>query len=346
MSETPPAPKNGLIFEAIPADGKAVIKVEDSGKPVIVWPNRLALPPKIKTIIENQALRFVFPPNKPGSLAKIAWIINVCADADEYQVALQSLSSFSKGVPVFNHPDGVLRTRRDLMAKGLEGVEGLEVPNCVRFSPQKLSDFKKTFTQGGFDYPVLVRPERSQTGREVVKVDNVDDWQQFEGAFWKGRSFYMTQFVDFAEPGSSGEPEYFKLRLEVIGNMFTVCHALTSSSWMVHYKSPHRTSTPAQEWDFVQKFSKDETIKKIVHRTLQYTGLDYIGIDLGYIPSRGTFVFFEATPAMSVLNEPKPSDGKMEPEFVKYRQAAENVLLNLLLDRSKWGTERAKAAAR
>ena len=346
MSEKPPAPKYGLIFEAIPADGKALITVEDNGQPLIVWPNRLALPPKMKSMIESRALRFVFPPKKPGSISKVAWIINVCADADEYEGALKSLSSFSKGVPVFNHPDGVLRTRRDRMAKGLEGVDGLDVPKCVRFTPQKLSDFKKTFAQEGFEYPVLVRPERSQTGKEVAKIDSVDDWQTFEGTYWKGRSFYMTQFVDFSEPSSSGEPEYFKLRLEVIGDMFTVCHALTSSKWMVHYAAPERTSTPAQEWDHVQKFSENETIKKIVLRTLQYTGLDYIGIDLGYIPSRGTFVFFEATPAMSVLNQPKPQDGKMEPDFVKYRQAAEHVLQNLLLDPNKWRAVRARAAAR
>lgn len=339
-------PKNtGLIFEALPADRKIRVRVGDKGRPVYVWPNRISLPENVLKGATAKAMRFLYPPKEPISFEHVPWIINLCGDADDYAYAMVALAKTFPDTPIFNHPDGILRTRRDRAADLVRGLEGLDVPHCVRFSPKTLSDFEDTFQGSAFRYPVLVRPERSQTGKDVVKVDSRLGWRELEGMRWSGRFYYMTQFVDFADVNPAGHREYFKLRLLVCGDTFFVRQALTSDRWMVHVATSGRDASSSEgEWARTQMLRDHPRVQDIVAIARDRFALDVFGIDLGYLPSEDRFVFFEATAAISIYETTKALYGHLHPGLFEYRQKGEQAIASLLRKPEQWRSQSAGAA--
>lgn len=338
-------PKNtGLIFEALPADRNVRVRVGENGRPVYVWPNRLSLPPKVMKGAAAKAMRFLYPPKEPISFDHVPWIINLCGDADDYAYAMVALAQTFPGTPIFNHPDGILRTRRDRAASLLEGVDGLDVPSCVRLYPKTLSDFEATFHKSALRYPVLVRPERSQTGKDVVKIDSPLQWRELEGMRWSGRAFYMTQFVDFADMNPEGRREYFKLRLLICGDKFFIRQALTSDRWMVHVGTSSRDrSSSDDEWARTQMLCDHPAVHEIARIARDRFSLDVFGIDLGYLPGTDRFVFFEATAAISIYETTKAAYGDLNPALFDYRLQAEQAIGTLLRKPAQWRSQAATA---
>ncbi|MBF9058569.1 hypothetical protein HKCCSP123_05180 [Rhodobacterales bacterium HKCCSP123] len=338
-------PRNtGLIFEALPADRRVLVRVEDNGRPNYVWPNRLALPPKVLKSATAKAMRFLYPPKEPISFEHVPWMINLCADADDYGYAMAALSKTFTDTPIFNHPDGILRTRRDRAAALLEGIEALEIPTCVRFRPKTLSDFEETFQKNSFTYPVLVRPERSQTGKDLVKINTPIEWRQLEGMRWSDRAFYMTQYVEFSDVTSEGTRAYFKLRILVCGDTFFVRQALMSDKWMVHVSTSSRDRSASEdEWARMQMLRNHPKVEEIARVAREQFSLDVFGIDLGYLPNEDRFVFFEATAAISIYETTKATQGHLYPALFDYRVKGEQEIAKLLRTPEKWRAARTQA---
>lgn len=290
----------GILFEAVPDSGRVNVKVGDNGRPQIVWPNRIVLPADIMTKVRNDTVPFVYPPPKPIEYTGASWIVNVCADADEYHDGLISLDqAFGQKLPIFNHPRAVAMTRRDLSSKLLDGIPNLIVPKCVRFKADSSNSFQKTFEAEGFSYPVLIRPAGSQTGRDLVKIDTPFDWPKVYQTHWYSKHHYMTQFVDFG----NRDGKYVRRRVAFVGREVFLRGYTENDGWYI--KLAYGQNAGARELHtFVEKaneFGSAETLQEISRQVIDRGRLDFWGMDVGDLGD-GRYVLFEANPAMSILD--------------------------------------------
>ena len=248
-----------------------------------------------------------FPPGAGAALNRSAWIVNMCADADEYSNALGWLAGLdaARTVPIFNHPKSILETRRDTIADRLGGIEGLIVPKCLRFTPEMPPDFQTAFREGGFHYPVLLRPTSSQTGQNLLKIDSADDWDQIYKIPWPGQTMFMTQFVDFAEAQGS----YIKIRIAMVGRTHMVRHIKFDAGWKVH-NTEDAASYVQRELELIEHLEGSATLHRIVQEVQRRIPLDFWGLDLGYAGDGKDLVFFEGNAAMSMVFDERPNRGQ------------------------------------
>ena len=144
--------KSGLLFRALPDSSSVQANVTPDGRLVSTMPNRMILSPAIQQQLAEVAYRF-WEPSHVAWPDGLGWIINTCADADEYAGALDYLSRqiAGKDIPVFNHPDAIQKTRRDTVADLLSGIAGLQTPKCVRFLGDHPDRFHEVFNVNGFE---------------------------------------------------------------------------------------------------------------------------------------------------------------------------------------------------
>jgi glutathione synthase/RimK-type ligase-like ATP-grasp enzyme len=221
------------------------------------------------------------------------------ADADEYETALGHLARATRslGLPVLNPAEGILRTRRDRAPELLDGIDGLMIPRCVRFSPTRPAHFREVFEREEFQYPVMIRPERSQTAAGLIRVMDEADWDKIYEMPWIGASIYMTQWVDYRQ--ASGW--YAKARIVVAGERISVRHILRSREWLIHAMERTEESA-AWELPYLEGAGQWEAVQRIGRAVRTRFGLDFFGIDVGMI-DENSFVLFEANAAMSILSD-------------------------------------------
>jgi len=329
--------KHGLIFRAIPDNGKVRIVPDPIRGVKPIFPNCTVIPLDTLSEIKKFATVYVFPSKTTLPVDDIRWIVNVCADADEYHNALTALAEEFEGksVPIFNHPNAILATRRDINAERLKGIPNLVVPKCVRFLADSPEAFEDTFQENEFEYPVLVRPARSQTGAGLVKIDHPDDWGKVHTIPWGGEKMYMTQYVDFADQNGV----YRKIRMAYANKQFHFKNLIESSSWLIHGVKRTRQIVE-RELEMQDNLSKNAEFIEMLAHIDQIVGLDFWGIDLG-ISSQGQFLFFEANAAMSIT-----TNNHTPPEVLKMMDPikipiAKNVHIGLLSP-STWRTDYTK----
>ena len=292
--------KSGIFYRAVPDNGRASVVVNAQNKINLGFPNCFIPTPRIEKLISETTETLWFPIQKGTKLTlpRQSWFINFCADPDEYGRALAYLRHLLKetGAPVFNHPDGVLNSRRDKVSEILQGIEGLTAPRCVRFAPKLPADFEKTFAEHGLAYPVLVRPVASQSGTHLVRIDSADDWDKVHTIPWGGQTLHMTQFVDFGRK----DGDYIKIRAVCAGDQILIRHTLIADNWLVH--AMDRTDAIVdREFELHRQLRANPTFNAVVREAKKRIGLDFFGLDLGW-PSDDQFVLFEANAAMSILS--------------------------------------------
>lgn len=288
-----------IRFNAIPDTGTTNAKLGSSGLPVATLPNRLDIASSIAKIIAAEASEFWFPAPATAQMRNAPWVLNTCADADEYLKALIWLDeTLDPQVPIFNHPRAIALTRRDHSSRLLAGVDGLVVPKCVRFTASSPASFDQCFARNGFSYPVLVRPCRGQTGEGQVRVDGPEDWQHVVHSQWFGQPHFMTEFVDFAT--SAGE--YLKARVLFVGKDVFIRHVKGATFWSVHNNSAASLRNfDGREMGLIDELGKNETFRKLCLEIPNRTGLDFCGMDIGVDVATDRFVLFECNAAMSVF---------------------------------------------
>ena len=329
--------KHGLLFRAIPDNGKVRIVPDPIRRVKPIFPNCTVIPSDTLSELKRFASVYFFPSRTTLPVNDIRWIVNVCADADEYHNALTALAEEFEGknIPIFNHPKAILATRRDINAERLKDIPNLVVPKCVRFLADSPEVFENTFRENKFEYPVLVRPARSQTGAGLVKIDHANDWGKVHTIPWGGEKMYMTQYVDFA--GEDGV--YRKFRMVYANKQFHFRSLNESASWLIH--GGKRTAEIVErELEMQEALSKDSEFIKMLAHIAQIVELDFWGIDLG-ITSQGQFLFFEANAAMSIT-----TNTHTPPEILKMMDPikipiAKNVHIGLLSP-STWQTDYTK----
>lgn len=279
-----------------------------------MWPNCTVIPPDIFKELEARANTLWFPQAEDTTQDTVSWVVNICADADEYELALKALEEMVEGtnVPVFNHPKAVAATRRDLISQSLQGIPNLIVPQCVRFLADSPEKFEEVFRENNFEYPVLVRPGASQTGRNLVKIDHEDDWGKVHTIPWGGKHLYMTQFVDFV----SDDGMYEKIRMVFVNNKILFRSLFRGDRWNVHGVNRTKESV-RKELKFQKKAANQKTLMDMLAKIRDDIKLDFWGVDLGRT-SDGKYVFFEANASMTIaVDENTPAEllGLMQPIF-------------------------------
>ncbi len=327
--------RKGLLFCAVPDNGQISTTVGDAGTPQFHIPNSMIFSPGLMKQLETVARTVWFPPPKPVTHDNVAWVVNFCADADEYRKALLSLdAAFGATSPIFNHPRAVALSRRDLMAKRLQGVVHLTVPRCVRFKVDSPDSFAATFAAHGFDYPVLVRPEGSQTGQGLHKVDGPQDWAALGLSNGYGKWHFMTQFYDTR----SANGRYCKVRASFVGGTWAIRAFRDEPDWLITgsvraLTAEHRDSIKRN----VDALMADTAFCAMLDDIAARVPLDFFGADIGV--SDGRFTFFEANAAMTMAR-PSTEGLSTDPVMQNVYKTLERQLVTHLTHPNDWRAAR------
>jgi len=334
-------PQNiGLIYKSLPADGKVKVRVGKNGKPFYIWPNMFSLPSNVMKAISKNNMHFVYPPYAKTTFSYIPWIINLCGDPDEYEKAMDALDKSFKDIPIFNHPKGIMRSRRDRSASLLMDIENLNVPKCVRFSPNYLSDFEHNFKKNSFSYPVLVRPVRSQSSIGVIKLEDDTNWKDFDGLPWANNHYYMTQFVDFKTKTKTKDLVYAKGRVMFIGEKVYFRHLFLHDHWQINMRKQIGDSKKQrdEEYDHISKINKSESFKNIIKEVRERIGLDGFILDFGWDFISQSATFFEVSAAAQLDSSEllSPFEGEKSEQINKDYKKSDIDLINILNSPQSW----------
>jgi hypothetical protein len=307
MAQTPPiraktAPQ-GASLVALPMSGTVNVSFKMSGRFVIRFPNRIALPAITKPWLDSHAPQLWCPAEGPARKRRFGWALNHLADPDDYRHALIWQDEvIAPEIPIFNHPRAVAQSRRDLSAQRLAGVPGLVVPRCVRFRGDSRAAFEQAFSDHGFCYPVLVRPCSTQGGRGQLRVDSARDWEAALNSRWFGLPHFMAQYED----SQTADGLYFKARVVFVGGQAYVRHVKASQNWQIHNRASGRVADD-REMEIVDKLEASPIFRDLCAAVASRTRLDLCGMDLGVDPVREHYVLFECNPSMSVFFPPRPN---------------------------------------
>lgn len=314
--------ENGLIWKCLPDSRRVDVFLGDDGCPLVRWSNWTVLPPPVLTDLSKIADVYWCEGNREvtSSFAD-RWIVNISADLDEYRDSLLHLDSvLGTSCPIWNHPRAVALTRRDLAPQVFGGIEGLEVPHVARFAAGHTGVFRQVFAERGFSYPVLVRPVSSQTGIGLIKINSADDWVRLEQVTSLGRSYFMTQFVDYRD--SRGR--FVKVRICFVDETISLREYGVSGGWQI---GSGGTTSPSSDIAIsisitqllqqMEGFQNWTVLRQICGEMVKRCPLNFWGVDLG-VRSDNSFVFFEANAAMTMAvasNVPPSHMPMMEPIY-------------------------------
>jgi len=160
--------QRGLFFCSVPDSGFVQIKPKNGRTPAAIFPNNIVLYPELQAELAPLATTYWHPAQARLSLKGVPWIINSCADADEYRSGLRMLAKATTDskIPVFNRPEVVLKTTRDKTPDLVSGIPNLIVPKCIKFEPKLPKDFQETFERGD----LTIRCSSARRGRRQGKA--------------------------------------------------------------------------------------------------------------------------------------------------------------------------------
>ncbi len=232
-------------------------------------------------------------------------VFNSICNADKSSKALNLLSDFIKQVslPVINHPDKVLETTRDNVAKKLSSLKGVIIPKCIKIRPESTKDVRKTIEKENFPLPLIFRTSGDQGSKNMVKIDSLDGLAESLEcfAFTGENEFYLIEYVDYR----SDDGYYRKARYWVVGDHVIPRHLVIATSWNISYDIKkemmyHKKELENEERDFIESEHQDHIEKCLAIKAS--LGLDYFGIDCN-INKKGEMLVFEATPCMALLKD-------------------------------------------
>lgn len=300
--------KSGVIFKAIPDSGMVRLGFNPAGKVDYRLPNSIILSAPVRGILLKQA--DVYWLGQREATSNVQFAVNTLADADEYTRGLTWIDNQAGvKIPVFNHPRAVALSRRDVSARVLRGVPGLDVPRCVRITPSSIEDFSSAAKAAGLVYPLLVRPAASQTAHGLKKISSISDWGSMREYSAFGTAYFLTEFRDFI--GDDGQ--YTKLRIAFADGRFFIRHVKMSKNWLVNEESSSdREKMEAREIEVSKALMNHDGFKETVRGIFSRIPLDFFGVDLGFRGVDKDLVLFEANAAMSMLFDPAQSQPRSE----------------------------------
>ncbi|HTX50235.1 MAG TPA: tetratricopeptide repeat protein [Caulobacteraceae bacterium] len=235
-------------------------------------------------------------------------VFNAIADEDAAGPTAAPVARFLESctLPVFNRPDRVSRTRRDLAPSLFDGIEGLVTPQVARIRREALADHGpvRAIQRAGAPTPLLVRPIGSHGGHRLALARSDAEVAEAAAAVIPGRDHYVTAFHDFR----SADGLYRKYRMIYVDRRPYPYHLAVGPDWMVHYDSSGTAEHPDRR-DEERRFLEDPeaALGPLAMGAIRAAGarldLDFCGIDFSVLPD-GRVLLFEANATMLVHREP------------------------------------------
>jgi tetratricopeptide (TPR) repeat protein len=246
---------------------------------------------------------------------------------------LRDLNEFvsSFGVPVVNHPTKALPTGREVSAKMLQDIPGVQAPKTARFSSAgKTREELANEIESQFQYPVITRTLTSQEGKGMNKADSRERLIEIIAAVDCPERFFVTQFVD----SRGGNTFYRKIRAAVVKDEIIIVRVDHDRHWKIYArKSDERVAF------YLANAHLFEEEKRIIGRPEAELGvgamrglraireripLDVFGIDFD-VNADGVVVFYEGNATMNLFSTarkevpyPKAADERLREAFRNY----------------------------
>ncbi|MDD2368790.1 MAG: hypothetical protein PHQ90_05760 [Sulfuricurvum sp.] len=199
-------------------------------------------------------------------------------------------------VPLINHPEQILLTKRDLIYKSLVDIPDIVMPKTLRLNPSSLAEIKKVLEEEHFSYPILFRPANEHGGSGLIRIDRYEELGLLERYAFDGRDYFITEFVDFV----SEDGLYRKSRYFVIDGKVYPRHRIVSTQWKIHAETRSELMNEStlfqnEEKKFLSRL--DPEIEKKCLNIAQRVNLDCFGIDCHHETS-GKMTIFEVNACM------------------------------------------------
>jgi hypothetical protein len=292
--------KNILFLSGIADDRKAgFVRFNDEGVQEYDLYGSCNLISNLRTDTFNSSLLILTPDDvQTINLNSMNALFNQISDADTHRKALLKADNLYGQLPdtirKFNLPCEIFKTTRDNVSTLLQGIEGLNVPKTIRIMPNSPEEIYRAIENESFVFPVIFRPAGAHAGVGTLLIENKNE------AFYPypldGRSYYLTQFIDYAQEG-----RYTKIRLAVVDGKVYIRHCIMSHEWMIHAKNKE-ACYQEEEHEIIRHF--ESTMKPVIQPLIteihERIGLDYFGIDCA-IDKEMQMSIFEINANMNIL---------------------------------------------
>ncbi len=233
--------------------------------------------------------------DRPADLPPFDAVFNGVGDPDMADAAGPALALFLQDcrLPVFNRPDRIALTRRDLLPQLLAGIEGAATPPVCRL--ESGDDARLFATQRGMTAPFLLRPAGSHGGDGLQLIN--------DPGVPRATASYLSSFIDFR----STDAFYRKYRMAFVDRRPFPYHLAIAQDWLVHYFS---ADMPSHGWKLAEEaaFLADprRALGATAYDAIASVGrrldLDFCGIDFTVLPD-GRALVFEANATMLIHPE-------------------------------------------
>ena len=233
------------------------------------------------------------------------YIFNQIAEPDTHSNVLDRLQHICNKhpqIPVFNAPEHIALTRRDVVYQRLQGIKNLIIPQTLRFHPQSPQDILNAVRESGMQYPVILRTAGLHNSQGVVRLDSPEHLDVLHRFALDGRPYYLIQYHETAQQGV-----YTKHRVVMVRGQVFPRHICAFDHWMIEFTKARAfmTSHPEyteQETHFIQNFSGEfaSQLAPIAEAIYKKMPLDFVGIDCCLLPS-GEVMIFEINNNMLTL---------------------------------------------
>lgn len=228
-------------------------------------------------------------------------VFNAIGDQDVTACSQDVVRSFLRRCarPLFNAPEAVARTARELIPDLLSDIEHVLAPRTVRLRRPGSGGLARALIGSGIRSPFLLRPTGSHGGDRLqliaaptaVAVPAVD------------QDYYASAYHEYC----SEDGYYRKYRVIFVDRQPFPDHLAISPHWQVHYATADMLS---HQWkrDEEQRFLQDPTavLGEPAMQALRMIGqrldLDFCGIDFSLLPD-GRILAFDINASMPVQLE-------------------------------------------
>lgn len=206
-----------------------------------------------------------------------------------------------RGLPVINHPDGVVATTRPSIAALFADRPGYRTA-AVRHLSFGGGDIAAMVAEAGLKGPWVVRRPGTHTGESLALCEDaaaLRDWHRTEGT---PAELIVAQFQPYADAAGW----YRKMRVFLVDGVAYPVHLFLSRHWDVRGYADVRAAMRADPalWNAKRRFLEDpagylgaEAWSRL-EALADLIPLDYFGVDFAVLPD-GSILVFEANAAMT-----------------------------------------------
>lgn len=228
-------------------------------------------------------------------------VVNLISDADQAEEVLPTVAFLVDrlGMPIVNHPEKILRTTREGVARLLDGIPGCRIPKILRYVSDDTGLPTLRDAIAAFAMPMLVRPAGTHGGDDFEKFESLDEIAAFVGQH-PGCDHYLIEYVDYR----SLDGYFRKYRFVFIGGEILPYHLAIGTDWKLHHDNTRMADflwmQREEEMFLADPTSTFNAGHYEVLRTIgEVVDLEYFGIDCG-LDAEGNIVVFEANASMLV----------------------------------------------